>query len=492
MVSTRSRHDRRALAAVTVVAILLVLAVAAGRPQAAAAGGPGVWTDISGPVGSLLVQPDASRAGGLLHVAWVTEGTPQYLKYTSISSAGAQGATQVLTPGGWNSLSNPAVLAAPSGSSATVLVFAGGIDPADVHDGLSLWGSFDDGGSFVLAPGLVSGPGGIAYSSNVSAVQTPGSVFETWFGTAGVFTHQGETAGGDVNVNDVGDFGYDSAFGYDPVAGKLYVVAAYNATGKQGLWARSIDPASGAPVGSSFNLPRSTTAYAGSQEFDPKITRTPVTGLVGQSAVLVAYPTGYPSSTTVRVWRLTPGGAPTSSAVLASGGGEKNVIAIAADPDGRAWVVWSVSSGSRQKVYAVRSNVGGTAWGQVVSVAGPAGTASLYQLAASAQSDRVDVLAQYQKGADNDIFHTQLLTGLKVTASPAKIKAGKTTTVSVTVTDAGSGVAGAKATIGAKSGTTSAAGVAKVKVKATKAGKLKVTVKKTGYALGSATLSVVR
>ena len=196
----------------------------------------------------------------------------------------------------------------------------------------------------------------------------------------------------------------------------------------------------------------------------------------------------------MRVWRISPAGGAPATTVLASGGGEKDATAVAADPNGRAWVVWTVRSGSgaRRSVFAVRSNVGATAWGTVVSLKGPTGTDTLWQLAASAQSDRVDVLAQYQKGSDNAIYHTQLLAGLKVTVSPSKVKAGKKTTVKVTVTDAGAGVAGAKVTIGKKSGTTSAAGVAKVKVTATKAGTLKVTVKKTGYATGSATLRVKR
>ena len=43
-----------------------------------------------------------------------------------------------------------------------------------------------------------------------------------------------------------------------------------------------------------------------------------------------------------------------------------------------------------------------------------------------------------------------------------------------------------------KSATTAASGVAKVKVKATKAGKLVVTVTKAGYANASATIKVAR
>ena len=128
----------------------------------------------------------------------------------------------------------------------------------------------------------------------------------------------------------------------------------------------------------------------------------------------------------------------------------------------------------------------------MVSLAAPAGATTLWQLAASAQSDRVDVLAQYDKAGGNEIFHTQLLAGLTVKVSPSKVKAGTTVTVKVKVLDAGAAVAGAKATIGGKTSMTSAAGVAKIKVKATKAGKLTVGVKKGGYAKGVATLKVVR
>jgi hypothetical protein len=488
MASSRPRLDRRSLVTVTFMALLLVLAVAAGRPQAATAGGPGVWTDISGPVGSLLVQPDSARgADGALHVVWSTSGSSDSLRYRPVSAAGVAGSPQTLASD-WGAVNNPAIIYGPA--AGELRVYDGGQSPGLTLGGLFLWSSSDGGATFALRPGVVSGPGGLAYQSPMTATLTPAGAFQAWF-NSDVVVHRGDSPGADYDVNDAGPDGWCPAFGFDGASSTLYVVWASNATGANGLRFRRIDQATGDAVGPSAGLAKSTTAYSGNQEFSLKDTRTPVAGLVGQPAVLVAYPTGYPSSTTVRVWRLTPAGVPAST-VLAGGGGEKNVTAIAADPNGRAWVVWSVNSGSRQNVFAVRSNVGATAWGTVVSLKGPTGTDTLWQLAASAQSDRVDVLAQYQKGSDNAIYHAQLLAGLKVTVSPSKVKAGKKTTVQVTVTDAGAGVAGAKVTIGKKSGTTSAAGVAKIKVTATKAGTLKVTVKKTGYATGSATLRVKR
>jgi hypothetical protein len=69
-------HARRtsAIVAALVLAFLVIVAGTALSP-AALAGGPGTWTDVSGPVGSLLVQPRLARdAAGLLHVVWITEG----------------------------------------------------------------------------------------------------------------------------------------------------------------------------------------------------------------------------------------------------------------------------------------------------------------------------------------------------------------------------------------------------------------------------------
>jgi hypothetical protein len=492
------RAPLRRIAFIAVLAAMTIIAAVAGRPAVAAAGGPGTWTNISGPVGSLLVQPDTARgSGGALHVVWSVYGTPQYFKYRQISANGTAGGAANLTPGGWPSLSNrPAIVGVPSGGTTDLLAFAGGISPglSPTYEGLVSWLSNDNGASFLSTPALVSADGN-AYGSDVSAVAVPGSLFETWAGSVGVFVHQGETPSPSaVNVNDVGNYGYNPAFGYDALSGRLFVVAEYNATGKEGLWFRRIDPSTGSIVGSSVALDKSWSTYSGTRSFDLQDIRTPVAGLVGRSAVIVAYPTGYPSATTLRVWRITPDGSGSvqSTAVLASGGSSKSATAVAADPNGRAWVVWTDTSGTRRHVYARRSNVGATAWGQTVSVLGPSGTGTLWQLAANAQAGRVDVLGQFSNGAgsSNTIYHTQLLAGLSVTVSPAKAKAGKAFTAKVTVKDAGSPVGGAKVKVGVKSATTNASGVARLKVTSSKAGKLPVTVTKSGYGKGSASVTI--
>ena len=490
-VTAAHRVRVRSVGAVVVLVSAVVLAVAALGPPAVA-GGPGVWTDVSGPVGGLLVEPRVARdASGVLHVVWITEENGQDLIHRSIAADGTAGAQQTLAQD-WGGLGNPAIVYDPA-SATPLTVFAGGIRSStsgDSHDGLNWWTSAD-GSTWTLQPSVVSGPGGIAYSSDVSAVVTPGSVFQTWYGTAGVFSHRGLDNGGDQDVNDVGTYGYYSAYGYDPIADRLWIAAAYNATDKEGIWVREIDKATGGGAGASVLLPQSATDYEGHVDMSLEEIPLPITGLVGQAGIVVAYPNNYPSVNQVRVWRIAGGG--TTTQLLASGSGTRDVVAVAATPDGRAWVVWSDTSGSAPRVVARRSNVGATTWGAATSVAAPAGTESLWQLAASAQSDgRLDLLAQGSRSGVNRIYHTQLYAGLDVTVAPKAAKVKKAFTATVTVRDAGAPVSGASVSAAGKTAVTDGSGVAKLQLKAAKAGRLTVTVKKDGYQTATAAVTVTR
>ncbi len=480
--SLPGRATRNALAFFLIV--LAAAVCAAGWAPAARAGGPGAWTTLGGNVGSLLVQPSLARGPfGALQVVWITEGTPQSLIYRPVAADGTPGAGQVVAAG-WNSLSNPDIV--DVASSDTVRVFAGGMDGGS-HDGLNVWFSGDGGASWALQPGMISGPGGTAYSSDVSAVLGATAYFETWSSSYGVYVHRSfvNDPTADYQFNDVGDYGYDSALGYDAGNDRLYVVAAYNATGKSGLWMRRVDTATGAPTGASFALAGSSTGSAHS--FDVKQMRTPITPVGG--GLLVAYPTGYPASKTLRVWRVTPGGV--TPATLATGGATISATSVTGDAFGRAWAVWTTQTSGRSTVYARRSNVGATSWGATVKLKGPSGTGTLWKLSASAQDDRVDVVGTFQKGGQYVLYHGQLWAGLSVTVSPKTLHSGKAATVTVTVTDAGRPLAGAKVKIGSATATTDLVGKAKFSVKLAKTGKSTVTVTKPGYVRASSSISVV-
>ena len=124
---------------------------------------------------------------------------------------------------------------------------------------------------------------------------------------------------------------------------------------------------------------------------------------------------------------------------------------------------------------------------------GPAGSDDLWELAASAQSGRLDIVGLFTKGSTEILYHTQLRPGLDVAVSPAKASVGRGFTAKVTVKDAGVVLAGAKVAIAGRSATTDSSGVAKVKVAARKsAGTLAVTVTRSGYVKGTASIRIVR
>ena len=89
------------------------------------------------------------------------------------------------------------------------------------------------------------------------------------------------------------------------------------------------------------------------------------------------------------------------------------------------------------------------------------------------------------------LFHTQILSGLSLTAKPSKFSHKKTTKVTFTVTDAGQPVAGAAVSCIGKKGKTSAAGTVKLTFKkGTKVGKHVCTAAKVDYAVGKVTIKV--
>jgi hypothetical protein len=230
-----------------------------------------------------------------------------------------------------------------------------------------------------------------------------------------------------------------------------------------------------------YRLPGSAT----SKGFNPMtITRVPIVA-GSASGVYVAYPTGYPTHTGVRLWRLSAGAtgdAPVASSVaVAVGKAAKEDVALAATPDNRVWVLWAQKSGSRTTICARRSNPGATLWGAVTTVAAPVGTTAVWRLAANAQARRVDVVAYLERGSTDAIWHTQLQPGFSVAVSPKTLRAGATRAVLVTVKDAGVPVVKAKVRLGGKSGYTNAAGKVKLKVGSLRRGSAKVLVSKTGY-----------
>ncbi|GEM_PF-1595039 len=495
------RQSRHAMWA-TLLSSLMLFVACASWATSAGAGSPGSWSDVTGATGTNLTQVGLVRGpGDVLHVAWVRESVldpgKDDLVVTALTAAGARGAV-IPVQSGWAVLNDPALL----WTGAELQVFFGGIRSAytgDPVEGLR-WATSPSGSVWALQPGAIETViGHYAYGSPVNAVRTPaggGLPFFTWYGTPGVFVHRStSSAAPDYDFHAlIGGTccGYYSNLGYDPVGDDLWLAWASNATGKEGVWVAPVSQATGAPAGGATLLPSSTTSYGGSPAFSMMLSKVPMTGRpAGFAGVFVAYPTGYPTMTRVRLWKLMSGAV--GSLLVAGGSAAKGEVAVAADPVGRVWVVWSQRDGSRARVFARRSNATVTKLGAPVSVRTPVGTSTVYHLAAAAQAGRLNVLAHLAGSKPEATWHTQIKAGLTVSVKPAKIKVGKKAIVKVTVRDAGTALKGVLVRIGAKKKLTDSSGVAKLTLAARSTpGKVKVKVSKAGYTSKTVSLRYVR
>jgi hypothetical protein len=239
-------------------------------------------------------------------------------------------------------------------------------------------------------------------------------------------------------------------------------------------------------------MPGSFTNYAGSEESSQEIQRTPITGRAG-GGVFTAYSSGYPTTLRILAWRI---GSPDPIVVARHGSRALSNPGIAADPEGRLWVVWSQNdSNGVPVVFARRSNAEATRFGGVVRARAPKALGdcnSLFSVTPAAQSDVLDVVANFTDGCSGGqvaFWHTQLRPGLTLAARPQTFT--RKATVVFTVTDAGDPVAGARVSAGGESATTDEDGKASITLGPySSARRVKAKATSGGYAPATVTLRV--
>jgi hypothetical protein len=215
-----------------------------------------------------------------------------------------------------------------------------------------------------------------------------------------------------------------------------------------GLYVREVSTTTGEPAGPSALLPGSFDTFQGDRLMSFQNGRVPMTQR-SQGGVFVAYHHGYPGANRVRVWRVGAGGFRTVGA--GRGIGE---VAIAADPNGRIWVVWV----RNRRINARRSNPAVTRWGKGVTARLPRNTVGVTTVQADAQPRRVDVLAHSQQVGNSGFFHTQLEPGVSFRARPRRFARQETERVKFTTKDAGDPLANSRVTVAGKTCTTNADG----------------------------------
>ncbi|MGZ4165158.1 MAG: hypothetical protein ACXVFO_00350 [Solirubrobacteraceae bacterium] len=458
-------------------------------PVAARATVPGHWDPVTATTGANIDQVALLRdASGSLHVIWHQEpqgsdvGTA--LIHTVISAAGKVGPPQTIVSG-WAGIGDATMLRAGGGPILLFVPATRSASTLDPFQSIEEWTSGDDGATWAVAPAPIAFNGGFA--DPVGGALGPDGVtpFVSWGTTDGLWVHRGTDPNvPSANLQTASGFG---CCGYDPgVAtdgGTGAVVVAWYGIVNQGnaVYARTVDPASGAATGATVRMP----GTLGTDTPDQRVGLTAVPGRPGTYAV---YTGGGVTSSKILVWRV---GSPASTTVATIPGGEARTPAIAVTPDDRLWVAWA----AKGRIFARRSDRTRTVWGATSSIPVRAHTDTVYKLALSAQAGVLDVLAAFSPSATGGVqtWHSEMDPGLTVTTRPAqtRVRSGHVFTLKVAVSDAGDPVTHALVTVAGHHVQTGTHGTVSVTLGPfTRRTTLHVTAARSGYAPGTATVRV--
>jgi hypothetical protein len=239
-----------------------------------------------------------------------------------------------------------------------------------------------------------------------------------------------------------------------------YIAWYSNVEDEVGLWVQPIWPS----MGTAMAVPR---AAVDGEAIGPT-QRTPIAARTGAEGTYVAYCSGYPTCQEVLLWQIGE-----AEAVSVAKGSDIEDVNLAADPDGRLWVMWEDTA--EASLYATRTNEDVTEFGAIVAFDEAPDTATVWKLQGNATSDALDVFASFTTPDSLATWHSQVLPGL--TVDTKKTKKG----VTFTVSDAGEPVKGAKVAFKKKTVTTNAKGQATGPT-----GKGTATVTLTGYTTATA------
>jgi hypothetical protein len=425
----------------------LILAI----PAPAMAGAPGTWTRVTGQEADF--ELNLVRHRDRLHIGVrETESASTYrMIHRSISAGGAVGPSHTVAQGFPYLGTYPAFVAAGQ-LSMNFGAFAPG-NPSGHDDTYMLQVTSGDNGDTWSAPLDTLVTDGPAESpSHMDGTLGPGAAYFVWEGTLGIFAQRyiAPVADADhTSFNDVGGNNIDPSIGFDSATGRVWVAYLLFGGGVDGVYVREVDTTTGEPAGASALLPGSFDTFQGGRVISFQNGRVPMTQR-SQGGVFVAYRHGYPSPNAVRLWRLGATGFRTVAAGRAIG-----EVAVAADPNGRIWVVWV----RRNRINARRSNPAVTRWGKGVSVRTPRNTVGVTTVQADAQAKVVDVLAHSQQVGNSGFFHTQLEPGISFSATPRRFPRDTSQRIKFTTKDAGAPLANSRITVAGESCTTNAAGV---------------------------------
>ena len=420
------------------------------------------------------------RQDGVLHAIFRHKGaaSTQGLFHRTVSAAGVPSVTTDTVFADWGSFTNPDIV---SEGPSFRLLFSGlrSVDVTDPYTSGSLYSAVGNGASWTLqAP---HGSSNKAYASTeVSGDRSlDGTLLSTWTGTGLLLLDAGLGASQQDLENSCCP--YSSNLGADAKNNAVWLSWFSNVTGRYGQYVRQAYPT----LGESIYLPGSANANR-SSALSPD-DRLPITGRIGATGVYIAYCSGYPTCTVLRLIRA---GNSTSIPLTTSAkiGSSFRNVDIAAAPSGRLWVMWS----SYSKLFVARTNKAATRIGAVQVLAGPSGMDTIYDVSGQGSAGPLDLVGNFDTSAGVALWTRHIFPKLSMAIAPAKVDNDMAHVVKFTVTDAGDPLQGAKVKVMGTTYTTNSAGRVSVTVpKGTSTGRKPVKATKSGYTPATGVVRVV-
>ena len=433
----------------------LTLALALAMPSAAAAGGVGTWTRVTDK--GAWFELNLLRHDGRLHIGVREDETATstyHMIHRSISSDGVVGPPHAIAPGYGYLGYYPAFVSV--GDQLRMNFGAGYEGDGYSNSHMEVVVSNDNGDTWTAPFDTKVTDGPAESPTEMDGTLGPDGIgYYVWEGTLCICVQRytGLEDTDHTNFNDTGGNNYDPSIGFDSATGRMWVVYLVTGIDNPGLYQHEVNTADGEPIGDSTFLGGSSSSFQGAQFISSQNGHVPMAER-SQGGVFVAYHTGYPTLNRVRVWRI---GGVIKTIARMKGIGE---VAIAADPNGRLWGVWTRNG----RIYARRSNESVTNWGKTVTMRYPKDTVGVTTIQADAQAKVVDVLAHSQQVGNSGFFHTQMEPGISFRARPKRFPKDERTEVTFRTKDAGDPLPNSRVKVAGESCTTNAQGVCSIKL----------------------------
>jgi hypothetical protein len=388
------------VAAAAILASTLLATTGLATAEAAPAGGPGHWSQVT-PLGSDTIQDIGLARGGhgALNVVWASLGTGKSAIHdTVIASSGAVRKAKTIAGGQF-------LVTYPDATVNAGHVFA-------IWNGIASSAPTSPEGTFIatmpIGGGAWSAPTNIPplpaipdTSSSDSA--TMGADGKPWAAFDGSFSltvdHVGQA---ERELPPTACCVYNAGLAVDGKSGATYIAYQSLITKHEGVFSQRLNQ-NGTVSGKAVLLPGSVK-HGLTPVVDERIA---VTGRGhGRSGVYALYMTNYPAATGLNLIRLSGGKA--RQLAKTSFSRQFAGAALTSGQGGRLWAAWFTGDGDPASLFVRQSNPAVTKWGRALRVGLPSGTSRVLKVYISAQAGKVDVLALLTRHGKTAYYATQV------------------------------------------------------------------------------------